>query len=570
LTRAFELGAPPASLETLPNSYVRDHPDNLDNRTTRHESASTGSTAVQEAGRTDPGPPPALALEPDVLGLLVADIRRAGVAGEERIAQIVYLAGTSRLLPWGRPGERPVSVIAKGATSTGKSHATRTTLKFFPGDAFIDLGSMSPKYLFYAEESFAHKILYIPEWATIKNDPEIVAMVRVLLSEGRIVHGTVEGEGRKRGRKIVKDGPTGVILTTTEPVTEPELETRCLSVSTDDSREQTRRVYEAIAQLEDAEAAVDFQRWHELQAWLASFGETSVVIPYVTALAVTMPDDSTRLRRDFVTELSLVRAHAILHRAQREIDTRGRIVATIADYAAVRELVGEIIAQGVDAAVSTAVRDTVEAVSALEGMPKVAVTPSAVIARLEVGRSAGYDRIRRALASGYLINEAPAGHRGMKLVTGAALPGDSSYLPEPEDILRHMSGNATGHQSPAPSRPGVDPSGCPERPADTDDAAAEESSDPLPRIDSEKERAETNPDFAARSASRWWDCPCGAVQALREPSCSFCGCLYREEYRCDYTEGSTKPSRARQPTEDVQVALLADGADASPKGLETL
>jgi len=32
---------------------------------------------------------------------------------------------TSRILPWGNPFERPVSVIAKGTTSTGKSHLRR-------------------------------------------------------------------------------------------------------------------------------------------------------------------------------------------------------------------------------------------------------------------------------------------------------------------------------------------------------------------------------------------------------------------------------------------------------------
>jgi hypothetical protein len=54
-------------------------------------------------------------------------------------------------------------VVTKGSTSTGKSHATRTTLGFFPTSAYIDLGSMSRKYLFYTEESFAHRFIYIPE-----------------------------------------------------------------------------------------------------------------------------------------------------------------------------------------------------------------------------------------------------------------------------------------------------------------------------------------------------------------------------------------------------------------------
>jgi hypothetical protein len=72
---------------------------------------------------------------------------RSGLAGEERLAQIVYLAVTSRLLPWGHPTQRPVSLIVKGTTSSGKSHATATTLWFFPEGAYVLLGSMSRRFL---------------------------------------------------------------------------------------------------------------------------------------------------------------------------------------------------------------------------------------------------------------------------------------------------------------------------------------------------------------------------------------------------------------------------------------
>src|SRR5215208_6743025 len=106
--------------------------------------------------------------------------------------------------------------LAKGTSSTGKSFTTSTVLRFFPAEAWLDLGSMSRRFLFYTEEAFAHRFLIVPKWASIKDDEEVVAMLRVLLSEGRLVHGTVEGEGRRKARRIVKEGPTGLIVTTTE------------------------------------------------------------------------------------------------------------------------------------------------------------------------------------------------------------------------------------------------------------------------------------------------------------------------------------------------------------------
>src|SRR5262249_37867751 len=85
-------------------------PDDPDTRTNLRDPAAAATTKIHAASRTPPGPPPALALEANILACFFRDLRRAGVAGEERLAQIDYLALTSRALPWGRPGERPVSV----------------------------------------------------------------------------------------------------------------------------------------------------------------------------------------------------------------------------------------------------------------------------------------------------------------------------------------------------------------------------------------------------------------------------------------------------------------------------
>ena len=70
-----------------------------------------------------------------------------------------------------------------------------------------------------------------------------------------------------------------------------------------------------------------------------------------------------RLRRDFGQLLNLIRAHAILHQATRARDSAGRLLATLEDYEAVRELLADILAEGVEATVSPAIRETVEAIT---------------------------------------------------------------------------------------------------------------------------------------------------------------------------------------------------------------
>jgi len=55
--------------------------------------------------------------------------------------------------------------------------------------------------LFYTEEEFAHRFIYVPEYSAIKEDPEIVGVLRVLLSENRIRQGPSRARGRSsRGR----------------------------------------------------------------------------------------------------------------------------------------------------------------------------------------------------------------------------------------------------------------------------------------------------------------------------------------------------------------------------------
>ena len=72
-----------------------------------------------------------------------------------------------------------------------------------------------------------------------------------------------------------------------------------------------------------------------------------MTIPYSQQLAERVPPVAVRLRRDFGSLLALIRAHAILHQATRDRDDDGRIIATLDDYAVVRDLVADTIAEGV-------------------------------------------------------------------------------------------------------------------------------------------------------------------------------------------------------------------------------
>jgi hypothetical protein len=412
--------------------------DNPDTRTTHADSQVDGQISRPDPHLDNAGQLPELALEPNILAVFEHDIGAAGLAGEVIGAKILYLCITSRHLPWGMPGDRPVSLLPKGTSGSGKSYLVDSVVRFFPEGAVWNLGSMSRRYLLYSEESLSHTFIYVPEWGQIQGDEELVAALRTLLSEGRLIHGTVEGERMRKARRIEKEGPTGLLVTTTRAATDPELETRCFSFTTDDSPEQTRSVFRAIANLEGKDTRpVDYVRWHELQRWLQA-KESRVLIPYVQALSELVPIEAVRLRRDFVALLSMIRAYALLHQATRSTSPDGQVIATIADYAAVRDLIGAVIAEGVEATVSGATRQTVKAVAdELFASHHETTTVKAIEGRLKVGRSATYDRIRRALVGGWLVNHAAKDERGLKLALGAELPSAvEGFLPEPEEVVR--------------------------------------------------------------------------------------------------------------------------------------
>jgi hypothetical protein len=257
-------------------------------------------------------------------------------------------------------------------------------------------------------------------------------LIRSLLSEGRIRYETVETtkEGL-RPRVIDKEGPTGLLITTTAIRLHPENETRLLSVPLNDTPQQTRRILKAMAS--EQGQPLDPKDWHALQQWLEG-AEHRVTIPYASALAEAIPPVAVRLRRDFKTILSLIRTHAILHQITRDRDPEGRILATLADYAVIRELVADLIAEGVEASVPPVMRETVQAVKDLKTARKPVVNVTDVAEVLSLDKSAALRRVKGAIKRGSLRNMNDKPGQAYDLMLGDALPEDKVILP-PVDAL---------------------------------------------------------------------------------------------------------------------------------------
>jgi hypothetical protein len=371
-----------------------------------------------------------LANNPCILDYFAETLKSCGVAGEERTAKVIYLSVTSRLL------DRPVSLAMKGPSSGGKSFVTEKTLRFFPESAYYALSAMSERALAYSAEPLSHRMLVIYEAAGIHGE-FVTYLLRSLLSEGCVRYETVEKtrEGLKP-RLIQREGPTGLIVTTTSVNLHPENETRLLSLTVADTPEQTRIILMALADESVKHPSLD--SWHALQTWL-EHAEHRVFIPFAGTLAEKIPPIATRLRRDFGALLNLVRSHAMLHQTQRERDEQGRIISSIEDYRIVRELVADLMSECLDVTVSPTLRETVNTVRRLTNGNEEAPTNCRAVAReLKIDKSSALRRVRVAIEKGYVrILEDRRGYEA-RLVCGEPLPDDLTIFPRPEDLQACM------------------------------------------------------------------------------------------------------------------------------------
>ena len=119
-------------------------------------------------------------------------------------------------------------------------------------------------------------------------------------------------------------GPVALFLTTTATDLDEELQNRCLVLTVDEDREQTRAIHKLQRERETLEGALARR---EREAVLKLHRDAQrlvrpllVVNPYAPSL--TFLDDRTRTRRDHAKYLTLIRSIALLHQHQHQRPVR--------------------------------------------------------------------------------------------------------------------------------------------------------------------------------------------------------------------------------------------------------
>jgi len=430
----------------LPLKEPRSKNENGAGKTDTHTSKTNAEIAWAESGSSPPAKPNrqhvlkkchALAKDGRILDRFSEDLHKLGVTGEDRASKLIYLALTTRLF------DKPMSLAVKGQSSSGKSFVAENVLKFFPTQARWELTAMSEKALLYSQRPIKNRFLVLYENAGLNND-QVDYLVRSLLSEGKLKYEyTVFDQGKTEF--IEREGPTGLLTTTTRISLHPENETRLLSIPINDSAAQTQAVMKALAdtvgQGGTPAQSVDLKEWRAFQDWLW-LGEHQVVVPFAPDLVKAIPPVAVRLRRDISKVFVLIQAHALLHQENRQRDAKGRIEATVDDYEVVYGLIVDLVAEAVEATVPTEVRETVEAVAALKksGTFLPSTDSESGVSLGQLGEHMGLDkgtvsrRVNKAVKRGYLVNLEKGKGRPARVVLGDSLPQEVTVLPHPDKL----------------------------------------------------------------------------------------------------------------------------------------
>ena len=255
---------------------------------------------------------------PDLLGRILGDFATCGVVGEEINKLAGYLAAVSRKL------DEPLAILIQSSSAAGKSSLMEAVLALIPAEERVQYSAMTGQSLYYmGDANLAHKVLAIAEE---EGASRASYALKLLQSEGRLTIAST-GKDPQSGRLVTHDytveGPVMIFMTTTAVDIDEELMNRCIVLTVDEGAAQTHAIHQVqrtrqtlAGQLTKRDRDHIRKLHQNAQRLLRSL---LVVNPYAERL--TFLHHRTRLRRDHVKYLTLIRSVALLHQHQRPVLT---------------------------------------------------------------------------------------------------------------------------------------------------------------------------------------------------------------------------------------------------------
>jgi DNA primase len=290
--------------------------------------------------------------DPDLVSRIVTDLTALGIVGEDTNKLTGYLAAVSR------KQDRPLAVVIQSTSAAGKSALMDAVLSLVPEEERVHYSAMTGQSLFYMGEiGVKHKILAIAEEAGVA---EAAYALKILQSQGELTIAST-GKDPVSGRLVTHEyrveGPVMLFLTTTAIEVDEELLNRCLVLTVNESREQTRAIHALQRRRRTLDGLLERSQRDSITRTHQNAQRLLRALPVVNPFAegLSFIDAAPRNRRDHEKYLSLIEAVTLLHQYQREIKTvqHGDVLieyleVTLADIQLANRLARAVLGQSLD------------------------------------------------------------------------------------------------------------------------------------------------------------------------------------------------------------------------------
>ena len=290
----------------------------------------------------------ALLQDPDLVGQILKDFEALGVVGESMNKLTAYLACVSRKM------DKPLGLLIQSTSAAGKTALMDAVINLLPPEEYVRYSAMTAQSLYYMDpQGLKHKVLCICEE---EGAERASYALKLLQSDGRLTIAAA-GKDEKTGKLLTQEysveGPVAVLLSTTSVNVDEELQNRCLTLTVDESREQTQRIHAAQRERETVDGLLKKEKGERLtrlhqnaQRLLRPLKVANNYAPYLTFV-----DGQTRTRRDHVKYLTLIRAVTLLHQYQRPVKVKDGIEyieTTLEDIALANRLAHQVLGRTLD------------------------------------------------------------------------------------------------------------------------------------------------------------------------------------------------------------------------------
>ena len=266
---------------------------------------------------------------PRLLDVILQDLHRCGMVGEDTNLAVAWLATLSRKL------EKPLGVCVMSRSAAGKSTLLEAAARLVPDEDKHQYTALTPQALFHMPENeLRHKALFLAEDVGAEGASY---SLKTIQSDGELVIACTmkdEDSGQMVTKTKVVHGPVALFLTSTSRSIDDELLNRLLVLTIDESGEQTDRIHTAQRHAQTLQGIIERRarpRLRQLHQNIQRLIRPLMIQnPFQDELA--FGDRKLRSRRDHQKYLDLINVMALAHQYQRPVKSAQDIDGGVFQY----------------------------------------------------------------------------------------------------------------------------------------------------------------------------------------------------------------------------------------------